>query len=263
MSATETDGTGSGHSSIKSKQGDDTEGCQTAVRFEPRSRTCRNSQGSLHCIFYLGQTASNAGPLLALSPSYQRDNKLKAEFHLGLKRWVIYIVITNKTTTPVFPVCHNILYLYFHKSLSFQRRSYLTKSVQKSEGGSSILQSPELRPAPRPPVKCPGTQFVTSCHHPRTGPHSGLKSSIYRSSSISSSGQQVHTFPSSHLRLQVETSLSQTPPSSKPFKKCSANRRQAFSFGITPRIHRSTSAHQWTKWICMQLFFVILNMYIS
>lgn len=260
MSATETDGTGSGHSSIKSKQGDDTEGCQTAVRFEPRSRTCRNRQGSLHVVFTTlhllprsdgKQCRPTAGTLPQLSKGQQAQSRISSG---AQKVRVFYVVITNKTTTPVFPVCHNILYLYFHKSLSFQRRLYLTKSVQKSEGDSSILQSPELRPAPRPPVKCPGTQFVTSCHHPRTGPHSGLKSSIYRSSSISSSGQQVHTFPSSHLRSQVETSLSQTPPSSKPFKKCSANRRQAFSFGITPRIQRSTSAHQWTKWICMQLF---------
>ncbi|XP_039875034.1 protein RCC2-like isoform X2 [Simochromis diagramma] len=215
MSATETDGTGSGHSSIKSKQGDDTEGCQTAVRLEPRSRTCRNRQGSLHVVFTTlhllprsdgKQCRPTAGTLPQLSKGQQAQSRISS----GAQK----------------------------------RRSYLTKSVQKSEGDSSILQSPELRPAPRPPVKCPGTQFVTSCHHPRMGPHSGLKSSIYRSSSISSSGQQVHTFPSSHLRSQVETSLSQTPPSSKPFKKCSANRRQAFSFGITPRIQRSTSAHQ-------------------
>lgn len=48
-SATGTDGTGNGHSSIKSR--DDREGCRTVGPWELRNRPCRSRGSSLHVVF--------------------------------------------------------------------------------------------------------------------------------------------------------------------------------------------------------------------
>lgn len=123
--------------------------------------------------------------------------------------------------------------LFFHMSLFLQEGStHLAELAQQSGSESRILQSPRLRPKPRPPGGCtgPAAQSVALCHRSRIL-NSGLKSLIFNSSHHLSPGQQVQTSsPSFHPRPQVETPLSPTPFSSERFRYSPIHRRVASSF---------------------------------
>ncbi|XP_049433990.1 probable E3 ubiquitin-protein ligase HERC2 isoform X1 [Epinephelus fuscoguttatus] len=117
-----------------------------------------------------------------------------------------------------------------------ERSAHLTKLVQKSGSYSSILQSPRLKPKPRPPQRTPSPadQSVASCHRSRIRPHSGLRSPICNSSPHLSHGQHAQmSSPFFHPGPQVETSLSSTPSSSELFRYCPTHRRVVSSFSIS------------------------------
>lgn len=119
--------------------------------------------------------------------------------------------------------------LFFFISLSPQgRSSHLTELVQKSGSDSSMLQSPRLRPKPRPPGRCtgPADQSVAACHRSRSRPHTGLRSPIYISSSHLSPGEQDRmTSPFFKPGPQVGTSPSPTPSSSELLRYSPTHRR--------------------------------------
>lgn len=129
------------------------------------------------------------------------------------------------------------MFCLFSTFFSLQERStHLSELVQKSGSDSSIVQSPRFRLKPRPPGRCTGplAQRVASCHCSSIKLDTGLKSPIYNSPPHLSPGQQVHiTTTSFHPGPRVETSHSQTPSSSEPFRYCPTHRRVVSSFGTS------------------------------
>ncbi|XP_038560576.1 RCC1 domain-containing protein RUG3, mitochondrial-like isoform X1 [Micropterus salmoides] len=202
-SAAGMDRRGNGHSSIKSNQGDEREGCKTAGPWELWKEPCK-SRGSRDIVFttvhVLPRSQSErcrptAGTLPRLLTGQQAHCRVLAEVHK-------------------------------------EGSTHLAELAQQSGSESRILQSPRLRPKPRPPGGCtgPAAQSVALCHRSRIL-NSGLKSLIFNSSHHLSPGQQVQTSsPSFHPRPQVETPLSPTPFSSERFRYSPIHRRVASSF---------------------------------
>ncbi|XP_044052620.1 E3 ubiquitin-protein ligase HERC2-like [Siniperca chuatsi] len=207
-SATGMDRRGNGHSSIKSEQGYEREGCRTAGPRELRKEPCRR-RGSRDVVF----------TTLHLLPKSEGER--------------------CRPTASSFP--RLLTGQQAHSRVSAEARkersTHLAELAQQSGSDSSILQGPRLRPKPRPPGRCtdPAAQSVASCHHSRISLPTGLKSPIYNSSPHLSPGQQVQmSSPSFHPGPRVKTPLSPTPSSSEPFRYCPTQRRMTSSFG-TPR----------------------------
>ncbi|XP_047185060.1 uncharacterized protein LOC118313456 isoform X2 [Scophthalmus maximus] len=195
-SATAMDRRGNDHSSIKSSQGTEREGCRTAGPLELRKEPCRASRGTVFTTLHLLPKSAGepcrpiAGTLPRLLTGQKSHSRLLAEAQT-------------------------------------ERSTRMTELLQKSGSDSSILQSPNLRLKPRPPARCsaPGAQRVASRHHSRTRLHTGLESPIYNSSPHLTPGQQIQMSPSLHPGPQVQSTLSPTRSSSEPFRYCPTHRR--------------------------------------
>ncbi|KAK2837410.1 hypothetical protein Q5P01_014622 [Channa striata] len=203
-SATGMDKTGNDHSSIKSDQEDEREGCRTTGPCELRKQIYR-SRGSRDVIF----------TTLHLLPRPEGEQ--------------------CRSTASALP---RLLTGQAHSRVLTQPQkegsTHLAEMVKKSGSYSSVLQSSKLKP--KPPGKCTdlGAQRVASRHHSRIRPHTGLESAIYNSSPQLSPGQQVQ-IPSCSINTgpQVETALSPPPTFSEPSGDCPTHRRAVSSLGVS------------------------------
>ncbi|KAK2902231.1 hypothetical protein Q8A73_011977 [Channa argus] len=180
-SATGMDRRGNDHSSIKSDQEDEKEGCKTAGPCELRKQIHR-SRGSRDVVF----------TTFRLLPRPEGEQCRSTANNLPR-------LLTGQAHSRVLA------------QTRMERSTHLAEMVKKSGSYSSVLQSSMLKP--KPPGKCTdlGAQRVSSRHHSRIRPHTGLKSAIYNPSPLLSSGQQVEIPSCSiHSQPQVENTLS--PP---------------------------------------------------
>ncbi|XP_050931268.1 E3 ubiquitin-protein ligase HERC2 [Lates calcarifer] len=204
--ATGMDRRGNGHSSITSDQGNEREGCRAAGPLELRKEP-RRSRASRDVVF----------TTLHLLP------RSEGEQYKPTASTLPRLLIGQQAHCRVLA------------EAQLERSTHLTELVQKSGTDSSSLQSPKLRPKPRPPEICagPGTHRVASCHRSRTRLLTGIESPIYNSSLHLTPGQQIQTSPSFQLGPHIETSLPPSRSSSEPLRYCPTHRGALSSFNTS------------------------------
>ncbi|XP_068167294.1 uncharacterized protein [Antennarius striatus] len=166
---------GNGHSSIKPKQREVTEGCRAAWAKESREEPFR--RGSRDVVFTTvhllpGSNWKHCRPTTGILPQLATGQHARGGVLAEAQK---------------------------------ERSTHLMELVQKSRRDNSILQSPRLRPEPGPPGirSDPAAQRV-SCQSSRIELHTGLKSPINNSSLCLNPGTVLQagerSLPLAHLR---------------------------------------------------------------
>ncbi|XP_041643463.1 probable E3 ubiquitin-protein ligase HERC1 isoform X2 [Cheilinus undulatus] len=198
---------GNSRSSIKSDQRAERKNCRSAGPWEQRKEPCRSSR-SRDIVF----------TTLHLLPKWEGEQ--------------------SRPTTGILPRLqpgqkgHGTISSVARKG----RSAPLTEPVEKSGSDSSnVLNTPRLRPKPRPPGRCPdhADQREVLCRRSRFEVHTDINSPVYNSSPCPSPGQHIQMSPLFDRGLQVKTSLSPTPPSSEPLRYCPTHRRAMYSSGTS------------------------------
>ncbi|XP_028269736.1 uncharacterized protein LOC114441149 [Parambassis ranga] len=200
-SASGMDTTRNVYSSINFDPGVERDGFKTTESWERRNKPCRSKKSSSHVVF----------TTLHLLPRSEGEQRRPAASTLPQ-------VLTGQQVQ-----CRVLA------QAQEERSPYLTELVQTSGSNSHILQSPRLRPKPRPPGRStgPGAQRVTSSHRSRIRPHHGPESQVYNTSLQKlSPGPYVQvSTTSSHQGAEVFLSSAVSSSGSEPCLHCPTHRK--------------------------------------